>query len=89
MRKSSVSRNVGSWGDFLFIIGILGIVFGLFVTAMDMAPGLFIIGGSFLSVLSGVLFRGISIIAEASERYLQKLREEEWKEASKGPDVDG
>lgn len=85
MKKYRVSRNVGGWGDFLFIIGIVGILFGVLITAIYEGPGLLILGASFLSILFGVLLRGISVIAEAAERYIEKSIEE----AQKGPEVEG
>lgn len=82
-RKSRASRNLSSWGDFLEIIGIIGIFFGVIVLAMEGAVGLFVLGSALILILAGVFFRAHSVIVEASYRYIQKLDEE----AQKGPEV--
>ncbi len=87
MKRSRVSYNINSWGDFLKIVGILGIIIGIFVSMMGEAVGMSILEAALISLIAGILFKGFSIIVEAADRYLGKLKEEEWKEASKGPEV--
>ncbi len=83
MKRSRVSYNINSWGDFLKIVGILGIIIGFFVAITGVGIGMTILESGLVALIAGILFKGFSIIVEAADKYLEKLKEE----AQKGPEV--
>ena len=72
MERHKVTWNLVNWGDFLRIGGIIGIIIGVIILSVETTAGIALIGVGVVDLLVGIILRGLSVIVQAANKYLDR-----------------